>query len=88
MFFLVILFYLLHFAFVVAILSALMASSIMCSLGMSDDDSNGSKMSMHVMHPPTLKPLEPSMLCFWHMEWGKEKGKLCFTTHTYFSGTL
>ncbi len=34
---------------------------------------------MHVVHPPTP---EPNMLCFWHMEQGKEKGKTVFYDKT------
>jgi hypothetical protein len=30
---------------------------------------------MHAVHPPTSKLTKPGMLRFWHMEWGKVKGK-------------
>jgi len=45
-----------------------MVTSRMCSLGMSDDDSDRGESLMRVVHPPTLHPLEPSMLHFWDME--------------------
>jgi hypothetical protein len=53
----------LHFDFVVGsfyyvMLLALMASSKVHSSSMSRDDSDGGKLSVCVMHPPTPKPLE------------------------------
>jgi hypothetical protein len=41
------------------------------------------------MHPLTPKPLKLGMLCFWHMEWGKEKRKFVFFgTYVLFWYTL
>jgi hypothetical protein len=54
-------------------------------LGMSNDDSDGGESSMHVVRPPTREPPEPNIMCFWHMEWGKEKGKtMLLGTYVFF----
>ncbi len=62
-----------------------MASSKAHSLGMSNDDSDGGKSSMRVVHPPKPEPPEPNMLCFWHMECKKKKGKtMLLGTYVFF----